>query len=309
MSIIRPWTNGDQVALSGLGEVPVVQADKSVLLYDANGLPWVQDTNAGMPVNIIGLTPTELNGAMPVNIQDQTSPTVIIPANQVIVSSTLATPTVIDAYTCTVADSTGMTIGDLLIVTSTLASPVNRFYWGRITNIAANVITVATPFDYAYESGQQASATTTNLGVDGSVTRQIFSLRAAEPVGGIDVSVDVTRVIFQCRTSSSTILSDFGDITGGLLNGLTCRKTDGTYENVFTVRSNDEIQGIAYDYDPTTTTGQGQNGFSSRLTFGGQNKLGVVKRIGPGEDLQFLISDDLSSLEALQIMIMGHIVI
>lgn len=266
---------------------------KATIIESPDGQQWQQEANGGMPVNI----------------QDQTSPTVIIPANEVIVSSTLTAPTTIDTYTCDVTSSVGMSTGNLLVLTSTIAAPVNRFYWGRITNIDLNQITVGTPFDYAYEAGQQASATTTNMAVNGAITRRIFSLRAAEPVGGIDVTVDVTRIIFQCRTATTPILSDFGDITNGLLNGLTCRKTDGTYENIFTVRTNDEIQGVAYDLDFKSVTGQGQAGFSARLTFGGQNKLGVVKRIGPGEDLQFLISDNLSTLENLQIMIMGHIVV
>jgi hypothetical protein len=250
-------------------------------------------------------------GFQEVQISDQTSPSVIIKANELIVATTVAVEGVRGEYTLTVADATGITPadvqapGDLLIVTSDIGS---RFYQGRVLDIVGNVLTLDTPLDYAYEVGQSARATETNMSVDGSSTPRVFSLRAAEPPGeGIDLTVDVTRIIIQCKTTSATSLANFGNIPK-LTRGLVLRRVDGEYQNVFNVKDGHEIQGIAYDYDPTTQAGQGQDGFSSRLTFGGQNKIGVVKRIGPGEDLEVIVQDDLTLLTTLEVTFEGHIV-
>ena len=250
----------------------------------------------------------EPGGSLPVTLQDQTTPTVIIKANKLIIASTLAALAVRDAYTVLVADSTGMTVGDLMILTSNIA---NRYYYGRILNITGPTITLDTPLDYAFELGQSASACETNMAAagfgNGSVTPQIFSLRAAEPVGGINLTVDVTRVLIECLTTSGTSLANFGNIPA-LARGLVLRRVDGDYFNIFNVKSGSELRSIAYDYDPTTVAGQGQDGFGSRLTFAGQNKMGVVQRIGPGEDLQVINQDDILLISSLEITFEGSIV-
>lgn len=53
---------------------------------------------------------------------------------------------------------------------------------------------------------------------------------------------------------------------------------------------------------------QGIDGFCGRLTFGGQSKLGVVLRVGPDENLQLIVQDDLSYLVDFEIMLEGHVV-
>ena len=68
MSRIRPWTNGDQVALSALGEVPVVQADKTVLLYDSAGVALVFDGSGNVPVVVDSTVPVNITGD--VGLQD-----------------------------------------------------------------------------------------------------------------------------------------------------------------------------------------------------------------------------------------------
>lgn len=249
----------------------------------------------------------EENGSMPVTLQDSTTPSVIWPANKVIVSSTLASAVAIDDRTCTVVSAAGMTVGDLLIVTSTIG---DRYFKARITVIATNTLTLSVPFDYAFEAGQQASATTTNLAVDGSSTPQIFSLRAAEPVAGLNVTVDIVRIMMYCTTPSAVDLAKFGHLTA-LTNGLLLRRIDGTYQNIADYRSNGEIAGVMYDWAPYAATNptQGQDGFAARLTFGSQGKMGTVHRVGPNEDIQGIVQDDLSTIIELQIIFEGSVAI
>ena len=67
---------------------------------------------------------------------------------------------------------------------------------------------------------------------------------------------------------------------------------------------------MGYDWTPYLATNpqQGQDGFLFRLTFAGMNKLGVAIRLNPGEDLQFLVQDDLSGITVLEVTAEGHVV-
>jgi hypothetical protein len=110
-----------------------------------------------------------------------------------------------------------------------------------------------------------------------------------------------------CLTDTAPQLNEFGDIAA-LVNGLVCRRRDGSYYNIFNVKTNIEIAGIQYDYTPLSALGAGQNGFYTRLTFAGQSKMGVAQRLGTGEDMEILIQDDLTDIALLEIIAEGHIV-
>ena len=172
---------------------------------------------------------------------------------------------------------------------------------------AGLVLTLDTPLDYDYEIGDQLTCGTDNLAVDGSSTTQIFSLRAADP--GIPITIDVTRIIIECITASATSLDKFGDLAA-LTHGFVFRRVDGFYNNIFNVKTGGQFAGVSFDYDPHVASVPAQNvdGFAVRLTFAGSNKLGVALRVAQGEDLQFLIQDDLSGLTVLRVMFEGHVV-
>jgi hypothetical protein len=179
----------------------------------------------------------------------------------------------------------------------------------QIGAIAGSTITIDTPLDFAYPSGSQITNGTINMGVDGSATTQVFSLRAADP--GLPLTVDITRVIFTCTTDSAVDMSKFGDIAGGITNGLVLRRTDGTYNNIFNAKTNAELSSLMYDFVVYAATNPsiGQDGFVGRLTFAGSNKIGVAIRLGPGEDLELLVQDDLSDLVEFTAMFEGHVVV
>ena len=84
------------------------------------------------------------------------------------------------------------------------------------------------------------------------------------------------------------------------------RYKNGEYRNLFNVKSNGELAAIAFDWEPRTVGGSGIDGFIFRLTFSGQEKLGAVQRIAPGEDLQLIIQDDLTGLVSLVATAEGH---
>lgn len=305
MSIIRPWTNGDQVALDA-GRVPV-----KTWLYDANGLPWVQDANGGMPVNSIITDSTgneltlEPNGSLPVTLQDQTTPPIIVYANQVTNTTTLSVAASVDDLDITVTSAVGINDGDYTGIFSTVT---DRFYAGTVLSQAGNVLTMDTPIDSEFPIGATVGTGIRDMAVDGSATTQVFGLRGADP--GIDITVDITRIIIQMTTSNPTEFTMFGDIIGGLTRGIVMRRVDGSTQNYFNIKVNSEIANIAFDFNTLEQAKpSGVNGIVSRLTFAGQNKMGVVSRIGPGENLEVLIQDDLTQLLSFTLIFEGSVAI
>jgi len=293
--------------------VPANQAGATPrLVTETEGLPMSGDP-AAYDRNVANFdaafeTSAEGTTGLGVFVQDQTTPSVIVKANKTIARTTLTANVSIDDETCNVADVTDMAAGQLLIVTSTVGA---RYFTSRILGISSNEITLDSPFDYAFESGQEAVATTTDMAVDGSVTPEVFGLRVAEPLsGGIGLTVDVTRLIFKCFTDGATPLSAFGDIENGIEKGFLVRRRNGYTQNLFDFHNNGEMAELMYDWTPyvASNPSQGQNGFVGRLTFAGQSKIGVAIRLEAGHDIEFHVRDDLSDLELFEVTIEGHVV-
>ena len=243
--------------------------------------------------------------AVDATIQDSTAPVHIIKASNIIAETTIAVETAKDDYNVVVNSSVGFVVGQYLTIYNVAA---NRVYFSNILVINGPTITLDRPIDFEFIIGSSVTVGDTNMNVNGSVTPQIFGIRNPG-ITDVPLEVDITRLMFKCLTSSSTDLSMFGNIVGGLLRGVVIRRVDGTYQNILNVKTNGELKSIMFDYDAETVTQQGQNGFTSRLTFAGQNKFGAVVRIGPGEDLQVIIQDDLTSLTLFEIIAEGSEVV
>ncbi len=244
---------------------------------------------------------------MDVALQDQHTPAIIAYFNEVEESTTLAAPTVINGKTVTLTNTTGAAVGKYII----LFHPGSvRFYTGHITSIAAlPTVSVDTPLDFAYPAGTFIDIAITDMSVNGSSTTRVFGLRGIGAPPGVELTFDVTRVIFQCEADSAISLAKFADIAA-LTNGLVMRKRDGTFHNIWNVKTNKEIAGIMYDWTPYAATNpqQGEDGFVSRLTFAGQNKIGITERLKIGEDLEILVQDNLTAVTDFKIIAQGHVV-
>ena len=240
-----------------------------------------------------------------VNIQDQTSAPLILPMVQELAVDTLDGDVAIDEYTMDVVSVTGFEVGQHVRI---INSAADRYYWGKILDITDLTITVDTPFDFVYVSGSEVTVSNTNLAVDGSVTPVKFILRTGSP--SIPSAVDITRMIIVCEATNAVDLNKFGDL-GMLDNGIVLRKINGDYHNIWNVKSNRDLVGLSFDWTPYEATHptQGINGFSWRLTFGGQSKIGVVLRIEQDGNLELIIQDDLSDLISLICIVEGHVVV
>lgn len=249
----------------------------------------------------------EEDGALATREQDQDTPAIIAYFNEVSNQTILVAPTIIGSREITLADVTGATVGKYIILFNPKSA---RFYTGHITSIAGSpTMTMDTPLDFAYPAGTFVDIAITDMSVNGAAVTRTFGLRGTGIPPGVSLSFDVTRVIFSCIAANPVTLANFAGIAA-LTNGMVMRKRDGEFHNVFNVKTNGEIAGIMFDWDPYLATNpvQGIDGFVSRLTFNGQNKMGVVQRLRLGEDLEILIQDDLTGITSFKIIAEGHIV-
>jgi hypothetical protein len=251
----------------------------------------------------------EPNGSLPVTLQDQTTPTVITQFSILEETTTTTGAVAIDDYIIPVTDATGISAGKYLAIFDPTSV---RFMNAFVVSVSVLNVTIDRPLDFAFPIGSYVDVSDTNLAKNGAVTPIVAGIRnnaGAVPPPGINLTMDVTRVLFHCVGTSAFDLTTFGDRVK-LPNGFMMRRRDGVYYNIFNSKTNGELKGIMFDFDivATGTVGQGEDGFFGRLTFGGQNKMGVVHRIALNEDLEIIIQDDLSSLTLLEVVAEGSIV-
>lgn len=238
--------------------------------------------------------------------QDQTTPPLDLYFVQALAAPTqLAVATNIDDTSITVVDDTNFSVGDYIGV---FCATAGRFYFGIVLAVVANVIDLDTPLDYAFVAGDNVVPFTRELNVDGSTTIQRFVIAGAG--AGSPLVIDINRLMIQMYTDAVPQLNRFGDIVGGLDKGLVLRRNNGFAFNIWNVKDNGEFAHLSYDLDIylSTNPAQGQNGLACRYTFNGQDKHGVTVRLKPGEFLELLVQDDLSSLERFRVLGEGSIV-
>ncbi|MCK5613023.1 hypothetical protein KAR91_64720 [Candidatus Pacearchaeota archaeon] len=256
-----------------------------------------------------------MKGVADVAIQDQTTRPIISYFNRVTNSTDLAADGSIGDTTITVTSATGIAVGSYIILFNPTAV---KFMFARVTSIAGSpVITLDTPLDFDFLTGTFVDVAVTDLSTaNGSLGSPIaFGLRGTGAPPGVDLSVDITRIIFKCTCTSAVDLTTFCNFAR-LINGLLLRRRNDVYENIFNVKDNGELAGIMYDFQVAAATNpqQGIDGFTSRLTFAGMNKIGVAIRLPIGDDLEFLVQDDLLTAQStqtitlLEIVAEGHIV-
>ena len=249
----------------------------------------------------------EENGSVPVTLQDPTTPIIIAEFRKEIAPPTTLTADVaLNSNVIQVTSAAGMQVGYTLLFRNPLA---NRYGFAKIITINALTITLDSPADYAWPAASTTIGTSiTNMAVNGNVTPQTFSIRAGSSPQ-IATTADITRMIFSATCTSAVDLSLFGNLPA-LLKGIVIRHSNGIEQNLFNIKKNLDLATLAYDFSvySATNPAQGLYGFTCRLTFAGQNKMGVVIRVAPDEDLECIIQDDLTGLTSFNIVAEGHVV-
>lgn len=272
------------------GTVLVTSATNTINLRD-----WIK-------VEIV--SPLESNGGIPVNIQDQTTRPFDIKINQILNTNlSIADTPIVDQYDINLTNTSSLNIGDKIAFLEQNGFP--QLMNGQILGINGNTITMDRPVPFNFTPSATVVFTFNNqINVDGSTTTQVFGI-----TNFFDESVDITRFIFHCK---DTTVMDDGKFCGGttLTRGVVLRKklNNGNYINYWKIRNNGGWGELAYDKSYDDKAPAGLYGFTTRLTYGGQSKHGVVIRLDPGESIEFLIQDDLTGLESGILMVEGHFV-
>lgn len=186
------------------------------------------------------------------------------------------------------------------------ASLENRFYFGVVTGKpGGNVLTLDTPLDFAFQTGDLANPLSRDLNVDGSSTSRVFSI-AGPGAGGL--AIDITKIRIVCEASSAVDLSKFGDLSK-LSKGLVLRRNNGYITNILNVKTNGELTNFG-EWLPyvATNPAQGVDGFSWTYRLSGQSNRGVVVRLVAGEALELIIQDKLDGLSVIRAIASGHVV-
>ena len=246
------------------------------------------------------------NGGLDTNLQDQVTPPLDLFFTQEDgIPTTLTVDTEIDDTVITVADATAFPPGQHIGIFSG-ANGDSRFFFAEVISVLGLDLTLDTPIDFAFPLGEPVVPITEDMNVDGSIDTQIFAIRGGGPQ--TEVTIDITRIIVNIITNDPSKLAYFGDIVGGLTFGLVLRRVDGDTRNIWNVKQNEDFSVIAYDVTYLDQLKQADlNGLVTRMTFAGQEKHGVAIRLAPGDQLQLLVQDDLSSLIKFQVMGQGHI--
>jgi len=243
------------------------------------------------------------DGSQDINVQDQTTPVLILPMVQQLLLTTLAAHANKGDYSFEVVSATGLVANQHIRI---INSNADRYYFGTILSVVSTTVNLDTPIDFDYIAGSEVTSSNINMAVDGDPTPIIFTLRTGAP--SIPSAVDITRMIFTCVTDGLVDLTKFGDLTA-LTRGMVFRKVTPTVTtNIFNIKTNADLANIAYDFTAYVATNpqQGKNGFVCRLTFAGQNKMGVALRLEQNDNLEVLIQDDIDGLALLEVILEGH---
>ncbi len=243
--------------------------------------------------------PREPTGNIPVALQDQTMPMVVAPLHIDLNSGNLiASAVAVDDTQVTLTAGHGATPGDSLFIKED-----GRCFSAGILTVVTNLLTLDTPFDYAFTPAASVCVCDVNLNVDGSSV--IKTARVKPPAGTL---WNITRL--HVRMVDDTVM-DAGTFAGiaALTRGVVLRVHNGIVKNVANVKTNGDLISVASYYSFDDKPPSGEYGFTSNHVFGGQEHVGVVIRLDGDEDeLRVLIQDDLTGIGTLRITAIGHVV-
>jgi len=242
--------------------------------------------------NLTGLPIYSNNGGLNVFVKDRSSSPEITYLAKAKGFTTLTASASINDRQVNVVDASSIVINDYIVIFNYTQG---AFYQGRAINTATSPILLDNPLDIDLEIGDIVGIATTELGVDGSITPQTFVFRG-DQANPIDFTVAVTRLIITMELSSSGSLDLFGNISP-LTNGIVLRTfIDGKYHNIFNAKTNRDLKNYGYDLEFIDQKGVTPDSVSCRITFNGDDKMGTMLQIGPGDNIELIIQDDLSAL-------------
>lgn len=283
-------------------DVNVISPDPlPVSISSPDPLPVSISSPDPLPVSIISPLETTARGGVgvPVFIQDQTTdPLDLFFLQKKVTGLTLDVNTVIGDREITLTTGHGLTTlnsaGHIIDLTQTTDG---RFYRGEILTVTGDVIQLAPPISSIYNVATTAIYTGNNnlcqdsasgVAIDGSVTPVIFSLAPMASQSG-----DITVIKLATTSLNGSDLTTFGGAVA-LVAGMTLRikRSDSTYKNIFTYRTNFDIAIHGNDLKVfDAKAGNTIKGVVASVAFAGQGNHGVAIRLDGslGEELEVII--------------------
>ncbi len=258
-----------------------------------NVLPDIIDVNVVSPLNEIG-------DSVMVEVKDAIRFAIITHVyGDVTAQSTVAVAIVTQDRDITLVDATGFLVGDS--ITNLVAASDRTF--PTIVSILGNTITLDKLIDGNYPIGTSIEAVPVEMNVLGvPATPTLFKVKP--PTGQV---WHLTRVMITMTHSTSGDMGKFGGIPA-LVYGIQGRVlTAGAYISYTNWKTNAEMARDMYDVTFDSRSGGGGDfGTTGRFTF---TTLGTSLELNGdnGDELQFLVQDDLTGLDTFEIGVQGHI--
>jgi len=300
--LLIEFTNTDAVTINGYATLERAKLYTSGI-NSARGVYLDGQPAAGTPVFATNL-PIESNGAVPVNIQDQTSPLIdLYFAQELTPPKTLAVDVAVPTNQMTLTTVTGFVPGGYVGLFSGVSGE-SKYYFGTILSVSVNTLTMDTPISFEFEAGDPVANLNRNMNVNGATTAQIFSIWGGGTGSTLLIDITQVRLLMECATAVD--LSLFGNLTA-LTNGLVLRRSDGVLTNYWNVKRNAEfdLHGIWRPY-ALLNPAQGIDGAQFTYRMAGPENHGVTIRLGANETLDLIVQDNLGGLVWFQGVIWGH---
>lgn len=232
-------------------------------------------------------------------VQDQTTEMLDIDFLQVLKPDlTLAVDSVADSRDITLTPGHGMItgvfpVGDVGTILEIGSLSTGRFVQAKVLAVSGDVITLNQLVGDVFLAGSSVNTGNRNMAlVDGSTTPVIFRVEPSPVQAG-----DITRIVIVIIGPTAMDFTTFGSddpLPVGLL--FRVRREDGSYKNLRTIDVNLEAMLWGFDRDSfIPKTGNTDYGIAFRITFGGQEKHGVVARLDGRilEQLECVVMDNL----------------
>lgn len=249
---------------------------------------------------LVKMPTLESNGAVPVNIQDQTTEII-----DVFFCKLLNTVTLVSNVTADQNTATFVAWHSFVAWNMACFKEWTHFFQAVVLNVATDTITIDRPFDFAFTTAATVTRTTKEMNVDWSVTPQIFRI---SPVW-TTVKFDITKIFFVIGDDSAMDSWKFGWIAA-LTKWIVVRKKDGVFKSIFNAKTNGDFsqhcQAVNYDDKAPSW----QYWFRAIKNLAWQENQGVVIRLDPAEneELQVIIQDNLTGLLSFNCVALWHIV-
>ena len=199
-------------------------------------------------------------------------------------------------FNATVVDSTGCVAGDAIDIWDD-----TNYFQGIITDVVGNTISFVGSTVHSYEiENTTVKCGEWNMAIDGSVTKQTFSIN---PPNKVDW--DIESCAIQFKDNSDWDINTFGSRTS-LDNGFTAGIKDGETTRFFLIYNNGGFALRGFDITNIEKAPSGLYGFTANLDFEKRNGAIPVLVGSTGDEFTANVNDDLTSQTEVAFVVRGH---